>query len=387
MKNLRNEIYQEMHGFKVLKRDYTPKGKSKWYYIDPRYDNDNDQRREIEVSDENMPNPRLNAILADDIRENPQNYYIWRTCKDDKVRGKHAEREGKVFNKHIPPVGGNPGEDYNCRCWAEPYDTKEYADKPMIIDVSGLEMFKDLKSVDFNTKGFPQYAANDKATTATDAVFRKNNSVLTEEKFHDIIDFLRSKDIEGFTNFPYLDSVGKDTICTGHLITEKERYNLPYYMADTGKPATQAEIKQEFDKLHKYTEYQKNAKNTDKLLSHTFAKVTKLRLTDDQCNKIDRKIIEAKWNELVEKFPNFTIMDWNLQRAIFDVHYQNNVMAKAEKEDKNHSFGKYIWKNLWLSAFNKDINGIADNVHIRDNNKSRNGAKIQFVLQGKFYEK
>ena len=109
-------------------------------------------------------------------------------------------------------------------------------------------------------------------------------------------------------------------------------------------------------------------------------------MTDAQCDAIDRKIIEAKWDELVEKFPNFNIMDWNLQRAIFDVHYQNNVLATADKEDKNHPFGKYAWKNLWLSAANKDINGIANNVHIRDNNQFRNDAKIKFVLQGKFYK-
>jgi len=84
---------------------------------------------------------------------------------------------------------------------------------------------------------------------------RYDNSILTEDKFRDIINFLRSPGIEGFANFPYLDSVGKDTVCTGHLITDKEQYSLPYYMADTGMPATKAEIKKELDKLHKYTEY------------------------------------------------------------------------------------------------------------------------------------
>ena len=258
--------------------------------------------------------------------------------------------------------------------------------KRLQIDLSGLHPIDELKPTKFDSKDATLYAVNDKANMATDAVFRRNNSVLTEEKFRDIITFLRKDGIEGFANFPYLDSVGKDTVCTGHLITEKEQYSLPYYMADTGTPATKEEIKKEFDKLHQYTEYQKHAKGSDKLRHTFFENVTKLRLTDDQCNKIDRKIIEAKWNELVEQFPNFTIMDWNLQRAIFDVHYQNNIIKKADKIDKNHPFGKYAWKNLWLSAANKDINGIANNVHMRDNNQFRNDAKIMFALQGKFYE-
>ncbi len=385
MSKTRDNLYQRMHGFKAVKRGYKRAGQSEWYYIDPRYDDD--KYGEIDVANENSPNPRLSGILADDMEKNPEDYYIWRTKKDDKVRGAHAEREGEIFNWHVPPEGGHPGEDYNCRCWAEPYEPRRYADKPMIVDLSGLDMFKELKPVDFNLKNFPQYAANDKANVATDAVFRRNNSVLTEEKFRDIITFLRKDGIEGFANFPYLDSVGKDTVCTGHLITEKEQYSLPYYMADTGKPATKAEIKKEMDKLHKYTEYQKHAKGKDVLRHTFFENVTKLRLTNAQCDAIDRKIIEAKWGELVEQFPNFTIMDWNLQRAIFDVHYQNNVTQKAKKEkiDKNHPFGKYVWKNLWLSATNKDIQGIASNLHIDDGNKFRNDAKIMFALQGGFY--
>jgi len=46
--------------------------------------------------------------------------YIWRTVKDSDVRPAHAAREGQIFSWTSPPEGGHPGEDYNCRCWAEP---------------------------------------------------------------------------------------------------------------------------------------------------------------------------------------------------------------------------------------------------------------------------
>jgi len=46
--------------------------------------------------------------------------YIWHTAHDEKVRPEHAARDGKVFDFAKPPPGGNPGADYNCRCWAEP---------------------------------------------------------------------------------------------------------------------------------------------------------------------------------------------------------------------------------------------------------------------------
>ena len=118
---LRDNLYQRFHGFKSIKRGYKKQGQSEWYYVDPRYDKDDDPRGQIDVESENSPNPRLNDILADDMQKNPEDYYIWRTKKDDKVRGKHAEREGEIFNWHVPPEGGHPGENYNCRCRAEPY--------------------------------------------------------------------------------------------------------------------------------------------------------------------------------------------------------------------------------------------------------------------------
>jgi SPP1 gp7 family putative phage head morphogenesis protein len=57
--------------------------------------------------------------------------YIWRTSLDERVRGdpdglypnavpSHFDREGKEFRWDSPPDGGHPGEDFQCRCTAEP---------------------------------------------------------------------------------------------------------------------------------------------------------------------------------------------------------------------------------------------------------------------------
>jgi SPP1 gp7 family putative phage head morphogenesis protein len=55
--------------------------------------------------------------------------YIWHTIGDSKVRSKHAERNGKVFDWAHPPEGGHPGEDYNCRCRAENISVEEDREK------------------------------------------------------------------------------------------------------------------------------------------------------------------------------------------------------------------------------------------------------------------
>jgi SPP1 gp7 family putative phage head morphogenesis protein len=47
--------------------------------------------------------------------------YIWRTVGDERVRDTHADNEDQTFAWAEPPVEtGHPGEDYQCRCWAEP---------------------------------------------------------------------------------------------------------------------------------------------------------------------------------------------------------------------------------------------------------------------------
>ena len=48
-------------------------------------------------------------------------HYIWRTRRDGKVRPSHAVNNGKIFSWDNPPSTGHPGEDYGCRCMAEPH--------------------------------------------------------------------------------------------------------------------------------------------------------------------------------------------------------------------------------------------------------------------------
>jgi SPP1 gp7 family putative phage head morphogenesis protein len=49
--------------------------------------------------------------------------YVWRTVGDERVRETHAEVDGQTFQWGNPPGDtdfNEPGEDYQCRCWAEP---------------------------------------------------------------------------------------------------------------------------------------------------------------------------------------------------------------------------------------------------------------------------
>lgn len=47
--------------------------------------------------------------------------FIWRTMNDNRVREEHAALEGEQFPWDSPPAEtGLPGDDVNCRCYAEP---------------------------------------------------------------------------------------------------------------------------------------------------------------------------------------------------------------------------------------------------------------------------
>ena len=46
--------------------------------------------------------------------------YIWRTAGDERVRDSHEAHEGKTYDWNDPPADtGHPGDDINCRCFAE----------------------------------------------------------------------------------------------------------------------------------------------------------------------------------------------------------------------------------------------------------------------------
>ena len=57
-----------------------------------------------------------------ETKKDQKGKYIWRTQGDSDVRSSHADRDGKIFSWNTSPAGGHPGEDYGCRCYAEPVD-------------------------------------------------------------------------------------------------------------------------------------------------------------------------------------------------------------------------------------------------------------------------
>lgn len=55
----------------------------------------------------------LNGALA----KKPDGQYVWRSVGDSRVRPEHAALDGTLRDFSDSP---DPGDDFNCRCWAEP---------------------------------------------------------------------------------------------------------------------------------------------------------------------------------------------------------------------------------------------------------------------------
>jgi hypothetical protein len=84
--------------------------------------------------------------------------YIWHTQGDEKVRPSHAANDGKAFSQNDAPDTGNPGEDFGCRCWAEPYNSDKYIDQFLLTEID--EVFEKWTDDDF-FKHYKDFSGDD----------------------------------------------------------------------------------------------------------------------------------------------------------------------------------------------------------------------------------
>ena len=87
-------------------------------YIDPLNGTVRSRARLIARDQVNKLNGQLTELRQNELGIER---YTWRTMGDERVRESHAAKDGKVFEWSDPPADtGNPGEDIQCRCYAEP---------------------------------------------------------------------------------------------------------------------------------------------------------------------------------------------------------------------------------------------------------------------------
>ncbi|HEY1096791.1 MAG TPA: phage minor head protein [Alphaproteobacteria bacterium] len=80
---------------------------------------------------EARPGDATVMTLSAKSEKTPFGSYVWRIVNDGRARKTHAQHANTVRNWADSP---DPGEDFNCRCWAEKVESKKY-----IIDDPPLE--------------------------------------------------------------------------------------------------------------------------------------------------------------------------------------------------------------------------------------------------------
>ncbi len=362
MSKLKDDLYQRFNGFKPVKN-----AKGEWYYIDPRYES-NDPRSQIKVANENSPNPKIDEILEDDMNNNPEDYYIWHTQGDDKVRSSHAERDGEIFNYNVPPEGGNPGEDYNCRCWAESYKSQKSSQS----DVAKV-----------NLSGLPQYEGNEVRNIFTDAT---NDYAHRHVKFRSIEEEKLLKRIgkqiigrENSLNYAYIDSSGYITTGNGALIDDWNDFKKVHWLYN-GRPATETEMRAEFEMLQKIkaniiaeAKIQAIANNIP--YSNPFQKITAnyykdksiLRITKDEADYLMYSHLQKDYDNLKRYLPEIDNAPQAAQDVAFDIQYNPGITSTT-------------WTNFKNYFNNKNINELAKQVHRIGISENRNNEMRDKIL-------
>ena len=265
----------------------------------------------------NPDDKTLSAINAE-LQKPQKGYYVWHTVHDDHVRADHAAKDGMIRAWEDSP---DPGDDFNCRCWAEPAPN----------------------ATDEGYTGW-QKEAFDK--------IKKNERTL----YH-----------------PYLDSMGVVTIGTGINVNNKAEFmKLDLRIGEKdGRSATQSEKEAGYNYLKEFARQAiANASPEDiknnRPVNYTaefYKKRTNIRLSDVAEGKLyAKKFKETLLNDVPKAFPKISSLPDNAKIVITDMIF--NMGATR--------FTKEKWKNFYDAVNHHAWSTAAKESHRNSGDKPRN---------------
>ena len=270
------------------------------------------------------PDDKTLAAINAELIKPQKGYYVWRTVHDNHVRADHAARDGMVRAWADFP---DPGDDFNCRCWAEP------------------------------------------APNATEEAY----TGWQKEAFDEI------KKSEQSYLFPYLDTKGIITIGTGINVDNKEEFmklNLRIGSPD-GKVATLAEKETGYNHLKNFAKQEmakapRDSKNPVNRVAKFYGETTNLRLSIPAERELyNRKFKQTILNDVPKAFPKLSSLPDNAKIVITDMMF-NMGATKFTKEK---------WKNFYEAINNRDWTTAAKESHRKDIGTDRNNWARDTLLQ------
>ena len=227
--------------------------------------------------------------------------------------------------------------------------------KRLQIDLSGLHPIDELKPTKFDTKDATLYAANDKASVASDAVYGKNDEFLYTKMWENI------KRFEMIIPYPYLDSKGLITIGGGANVNDWNVFKNLNVTID-GIPATEAQKWEAYNRMRQLSE-EKNANGNyvnRNMKANFFKNKTNIRISDSEALRLAQNHMNNDLAHLRGEFSDFDSFPLPLKEVLLDIQYNTG------------NLNQHDWPQLYRAIKNHDINGITANVHRKDVQQSRN---------------
>lgn len=240
--------------------------------------------------------------------------YRWRTVGDENVRPEHATFNNTVRDWKDSP---DPGEDFNCRCWAEIPD----------------------------------------------------NSILPKAKDKDIMAFIKSS--ENDLEYMYLDTGNNVTVGIGFMLPNPKAAQEFPFSFNFQKQATPEEIKDAYNRV-------KNSNLGLNIVAEAFdPRENKIFLPIYLPEEFTQVKLRARLQEdikhLRNKFSDFDDYPLNVQKALLDMHFNLGIGGFSENGYIN-SKGKKIpgWPKLFKAVNERDWETGAKESHRKGIGEERN---------------
>ncbi|MCB9982105.1 MAG: peptidoglycan-binding protein [Rhodospirillales bacterium] len=265
------------------------------------------------------PGDETVSALSREASKTPKGYYVWRTVGDDRVRASHSAHDWETRAWDDAP---DPGEEFNCRCWAIPA-TPEQIDKKK------------------KQKCFAGLPWEDEAKTNIES---------------------HEDDIP----YPYIDTASKITVGIGINIDGKGKFmGLPWKTgSESGPDATRKEIedgyealvnqKTQLGNLNEDGNFNVSADNQDNW--------TNLYLPDEERANLFQEIVNMFQNALPGKFSDFDCFPPPAKVALMDM-----IFNLGETK-----FSRGNWPNLFKAVNQRDWRTAANQSHRKIPNDKSN---------------
>ena len=256
----------------------------------------------LPVTGRAVPNDETIRRLNAENDKPKTGYYIWHTVEDEKVRVSHAALNGTLRDWADSP---NPGEDYNCRCWAD----------------------------------------------------RLGNTILSSMDDEDIIAFIQEH--EGLKNHMYLDSKGNVTIGMGENLSSKKMLeNTKFIIRDPVKGTLRPATLQEVDEIYERIKTMPVGHVAD---WYKFS--TDPIISNGEAARLARAHLRQDIQSLKNKFPDFQKYPTSAQKALLDMEY-NLGPQKFNKTNWKNLFSVVKAKDWQTAARESHRKGISENRNI-----------------------